>query len=278
MYSLSKKVTGSSSGVPNERTHNKQQRTDELALDQLDMLCKKFEDLALLIAKSKPKQSIQDVIRHKCRKPRHYASQCQMQTESLKSCSYYGRYGHSEAACYKKQADKATVRNRSQNTQKVQILKKEVATSVDQKEKSVMYFQEEVSEHEGDKVLMKRFATGDPVQKQIRFEEYLPQVEDQNQVLGAARVRRRTIFTTKERPQKKTYGTKKKDTRQKSGIQALGERTERYDLRNSLATAPAGITFEQIATGDVDKFRKELHKIIAKKVTRSSVNVTGEVN
>ena len=33
---------------------------------------------------------------------------------------------------------------------------------------------------------MKRFAIGEPAQKQVRFEVDLPQVEGKNQVLGAA--------------------------------------------------------------------------------------------
>ena len=49
-----------------------------------------------------------------------------------------------------------------------------------------------------------------------------------------------------------------------SAIQALGERAERYDFLNSLATAPTGIKLWQIANGDVDTGRKELQKIIAK--------------
>ena len=86
-------------------------------------------------------------------------------------------------------------------------------------------------------------------------------------MLGAARI---------EKPRKKTGGLKKKYTRQKSAIQALGERAGRYEFLNSLARAPAGIKFGQIANGDIDKVRKELRKIIAKKVTTSAVDVTSE--
>ncbi len=131
-----------------------------------------------------------------------------------------------------------------------------------------MHIQEEESDQEDDKVLMKRFASGEPMQKQFRFDEEYSQVQDQGQVLGAGRVSRRPVFTPKERPHKKTCGPRKKE--------ALGERGERYDFLNSLARAPAGITFGEITYGDVDKLRKELQKIVAKKVTRSAVNVTSE--
>ncbi len=84
------------------------------------------------------------------------------------------------------------------------------------------------------------------------------------------------MFTLKEKPQKKTGGLKKKYSKHKSAIKELCERTERYDFLNSLARAPDGITFGQIANVDVDKVRKELQKIITKKVTRLAVNVTSE--
>ena len=69
---------------------------------------------------------------------------------------------------------------------------------------------------------------------------------------------------------------KKKDTCQKSAIQVLGERVERYDLLISFACAPAGITVGQIASGDVDNVKKDLQASIAKKVKITSTIVAGE--
>ncbi len=123
---------------------------------------------------------------------------------------------------------------------------------------------------------MKRFASGEPAQKKVRFEEGSYQIQDQVHVLGAAKIRRRPVFKPKETPQRKTGGLKRKGTRQKSASQALDDLAERYDFLNSLARAPARISFCHIANGDVDKVRKELRKIIAKKVTRSAVNVASE--
>ena len=59
-------------------------------------------------------------------------------------------------------------------------------------------------------------------------------------------------------------------------MQVLGERVERYDFLKSLVCAPARITIGQIANGDVGNVKKELQKIIAKKLKRTSVNVAGE--
>ena len=43
---------------------------------EVDVLCKKFEQLGLLISKDKPKKNIQDITYHKCKNPGHYSSQC----------------------------------------------------------------------------------------------------------------------------------------------------------------------------------------------------------
>ena len=59
-------------------------------------------------------------------------------------------------------------------------------------------------------------------------------------------------------------------------MQALGERVERSEFLKGLACTPAGSTLGQIANRDVDNVKKELQKIIAKKVKRTSVNVAGE--
>ena len=45
--------------------------------EKVDILCKKFEQLASMISKDKPKKNIQDIICHKCKKPSHYARKCQ---------------------------------------------------------------------------------------------------------------------------------------------------------------------------------------------------------
>ena len=59
-------------------------------------------------------------------------------------------------------------------------------------------------------------------------------------------------------------------------MQVLDERVERYDFLKSLVCAPTRIKIGQIANGDVYNKKKELQKIIAKKLKRTSVNVAGE--
>ena len=86
----------------------------------------------------------------------------------------------------------------------------------------------------------------------------------------------RPTFSPIEAKKKKLSGNQKKDTRQKSAVQVLRERFERYKFLKSLACAAPEIKFGQIANGDVDNVKKEQQKIRAKKVKRTSVNVAGE--
>ena len=62
-------------------------------------------------------------------------------------------------------------------------------------------------------------------------------------------------------------------------IEALGHRVEKHDLLNKLAQASAGITFGQIARGDIDFAKKDLQKMLAGRRIRSSVKFAdkGEV-
>ena len=139
-----------------------------------------------------------------------------------------------------------------------------------------MFVQDTKTQTNEEEALMKRLETGEPAQKHTRIEE--PVYEDADKVVGATRIRRRPTFTPVPPKKKEVTSSKKEDTRQKTAMQVLGERVERYDFLKSLACAPAGITFGQIANGDVDNVKKELQKIIAKKVKRTSVNIAGEDN
>ena len=136
-----------------------------------------------------------------------------------------------------------------------------------------MFAQETENQKNKEEVLMKRVATGEPVQKLTCIEQ--PVHEDADKVVRLARIRRRPTFTSMESKKKKAFGNKKKDTPQKSAMQVLRERVERYDFFQNLFCAPARITFGQIANGDVENVKKELQKIIAKKAKKTSVNVAG---
>ncbi len=130
MIYLRKAVSANASCVLGTKTRKKAQKTNTQALDKMNMICKKFGDLAFLITKSKPKPIVQEIIRHKCKKPGHYAKQCQMKTDAVKSCNYCGRYYHTEAACYRNQAGEPKTRTQIHNAQKGQVMKKEVVTPV----------------------------------------------------------------------------------------------------------------------------------------------------
>ena len=85
----------------------------------------------------------------------------------------------------------------------------------------------------------------------------------------AARISRRSTFTA-------VALRKKKDARYKSAVQVLEKRVEHNESLKILLRAPAGITFRLIANEDIDNLKNEQQKIIAKKVSRTCINVAGE--
>ena len=91
---------------------------------------------------------------------------------------------------------------------------------------------------------MNLLATRESAHKNSRIEEKAH--EHASKVIGAARIRRRPKFIPIEPKKKKTSGNEKKEARQKSAVQVLGERVERYDFLKSITCRPAGITFERI--------------------------------
>ena len=97
--------------------------------EKVDITCKKVEKLALLISKDKPKKNIQYITCHKCKTSGHYASRCQLIGSTTQGCVYCGRYGHTEATCCKKQAEKARLKAEKDKTRDIlpkMILNKEV--------------------------------------------------------------------------------------------------------------------------------------------------------
>lgn len=74
----------------------------------------------------------------------------------------------------------------------------------------------------------------------------------------SADIKRRPKFTLVAPKKKKFSGSEKKDSRQKCAMQVLREKFERCDFLKSLTYTPPGITFGQIANGDVAGVKKEL--------------------
>ncbi len=57
------------------------QKLDKKTSEKMDLPCKKFEDLALLVSRQKPGGAgkavpRQDIVCYRCKKTKHYASQC----------------------------------------------------------------------------------------------------------------------------------------------------------------------------------------------------------
>ncbi len=155
-------------------------------------------------------------------------------------------------------------------------MKKEEVIQVQEK-KPVMYVSE--AEHEGvpeNAVLMKRWASGEPEQKQVRFEDPAIHSDVADTPIASTMIRRCPTYTRTVAFRKKNSSVKKKDSRKKSPIQELGERAERYDFLKSLARAPAGFTFGQIPNGDIESVRKQLLSIVSKRRSRSAVHMASE--
>ena len=249
----------------------------------MEDLCEQMKQMQLMMAKlekkSVPPKSSREPYCWKCKKTGHYAAQCTERPGDRLQCNYCGKHGHSEKSCYTKQADEMA-KKRSQEEEKpaVTILKRG-EPSKNEAGKPVMI----VEESDGEEIVMtKRLATGEPVSKQVRFDEEGDQVlvnpPIQPTRLSPSINRRRPVLTPQNiaAGSKRKKVTKTKDSKRKSILQALGKRVEQYDLLNNLAQAEAGITFGQIARGDVDNVRKDLQKILSGRFKNPSLNVAGE--
>ena len=206
-----------------------------------------------MISKDKPEKNIQEMNCHKRKKPGHYASQCQLIGSTNQVRGYCRRYGHNKAVCYKKQADESRSKADTDKTKEVfpkTMLKKEVELEAEEEKKPILFVQESETQMAKVEVRMKRMASGKPAQKHTCVYEPL------NEGVG------RPTFTAIEPKKMKASQSTKKDARQKSAIQVQGAKVERYDFLRSLACTSAGITFGQIANGDVDNVKKDLQKII----------------
>ena len=89
-------------------------------------------------------------------------------------------------------------------------------------------------------------------------------------------VRRRPTYTRTVAVRKKKGSSKKSDICKKWPILELRDRAERYDFLNSVASAPTGIMFGQIANGDIESVRKQLLSIVSKRRSKPAVHMASE--
>ena len=256
--------------------------------DKMEELCRQMEEVKLFMANQKKtsvpdKPSLKDIICHRCKKPGHYAYQCQVASGGPVKCTYCGKHGHTANACYTKQRDEeARTRLQTQATP-VTVLKRDDETKPGEGDKSVLVMTTTVEEEEV--MAMPRDTSGLPPNKRVRVDVEGDEVlVDNNQANNQRPLRRRPTFTTpgwappprRSKPSKTKGGKKPGSSKKKSVVQEMTKRVEQYDLVTSLAQASAGITFGQIARGDVDDVRKELQEVFSAKGKKKSVNAVGE--
>ena len=257
--------------------------------DSIAELCRQMEEVKLYMAGQRRSQGPdrppkKDIVCQRCGQTGHFTYQCQLPPKEPLKCNYCGKSGHTERACYTKQADERN-RAREKDLARIRILKRP-EEGKKEADKPVMYVNG--SRSDGDEpVLVKRDVTGQPIQKQVRFDNEGDEVlveAPPNQREETRPARRRPVFLhphgvdqhvpVRIQPTKrKTVAKKGKDSKKRTLAQELGKRVEQYDLLTSLAQAQSGITFGQIARGDVDNVRKDLSKAFSSKISKKGVNV-----
>ena len=191
-----------------------------------------------------------------------------MKPDNQPTCTYCHRKGHTAEDCFVRRSNEAIGRQDARlSGNKAPVEKKKGGPSA---QANVMFLQEsEPAVAEDTVAAFKRTADGETLTKQQRMQNDIEAYEKaQAKPKITARVNPDHPVTRK--PSKKKRSGKKSAS--KILIDALGKRVEKYDLINNLAQAQAGITFGQIARGDIDFAKTELQRILAGKMSRSIVS------
>ena len=228
-----------------------------------DALCKRMEDLTLLVTKQKVKQTPRKVICYNCNEEGHIASQCQKKRGIIPICTYCRKPGHTADACYTKQRDEEINRRMQAESQEQGDVKPVNAIVCDE----VPAIERQGKDNE-DVLNIKRDAEGRPLPKQARVDAE-----------GDSSMMTRKIIATKPRRdgaagnrRKKAKGGNKTN-KKKAVSEALAKRVEQFDLLSSIAQAPVGLTLGQLIRGDADGLKADLRKILAGKVRSPALSL-----
>lgn len=135
-----------------------------------EQLCEQTKNMQLMMTKLEKKVTQPKLLCEpycwKCKKTDHYASQCTGRQGYRLQFTYCSKHGHSEHSYYTKQADKIARKRKEGRGPSSMKKKDDIAES--EGDKPAMCVKE--SQKEGDPVMTKLLAMGQPVTKKFRVE------------------------------------------------------------------------------------------------------------
>ena len=239
---------------------------------RIEDLCKQVENLNLMVTKQPRSARQSEPVCYKCNKKGHYVSQCRFgQEPTCYRCNKKGHYAsegpikpdppvsctYCHRKCYRAEDCFLRKNNESVDMHDLQTLRTNPSDGNPNKHlakaDNVMFVEQEYDE---PAAAFEHSATGEKLTKEQRMQNNITEYSKH-----AVQTNPRTKFAPDLHALRKMGQRGKKTSRKLTGkpvIQELSKRIEICDLINNLAEAPAGITFAQIARGDIDFAKADL--------------------
>lgn len=221
---------------------------------KVDELATQLAELSLMMKKKQqtPAESGPTWTCSFCKEPGHSASRCRSNPHRDTRCPNCGKIGHSGETCWSRAEPK-------KGSQSAGAGGKPNADDHDGS-KQVTFVTESTA---GEVVAAtKRSAEGEALPKQMRTGEEIAVPR----LLNPAPVAPTGIPVQPQEPMIRRPGRKKKRNIAKKA--SLEEHVRKYNVVSELANAPSGLTFGQLVRGDAESARKEINRLLTKKVRR----------